>query len=70
VLEKYLAEYNNRGDAELLLSEFKYGFRLQYTGPRIMSSFAIFADFPNSDIISMTLSNEVYLTAHQSLSIK
>ena len=35
VLEKYLAEYNNRGDAELLLSEFKYGFRLQYTGPRI-----------------------------------
>lgn len=35
VLEKYMAEYNNRGNAELLLSDFKYGFRLQYTGPRI-----------------------------------
>ena len=35
VLEKYLTEYNNRGDAELLLSGFKYDFRLQNTGPRI-----------------------------------
>ena len=34
-LKKYFAEYNNRGDAELLLSGFKYGFRLHYTGPRI-----------------------------------
>jgi hypothetical protein len=35
VLDKYLADYNNRMDAELLLSGFKYGFRLQYTGHRI-----------------------------------
>ena len=35
VLEKYLAEYNNRGDADILLSGFKYGFRLQYAGPLI-----------------------------------
>ena len=37
VLDKYLVEYNNRGDTELLLSGLKYGFRLQYTGPRIFA---------------------------------
>jgi hypothetical protein len=37
-LEKYLANYPKRIDAELLLSRFSEGFRLQYAGPRFSSS--------------------------------
>lgn len=34
ILDKYLKDYTNKQDAELLLIGFKEGFRLQYTGPR------------------------------------
>ena len=37
-LEKYLANYPKRIDAELLLNRFSEGFRLQYAGPRFSSS--------------------------------
>ena len=37
-LEKYLANYPKRIDAELLLSRFSEGFTLQYAGPRFSSS--------------------------------
>jgi hypothetical protein len=37
-LEKYLANYPKRIDAELLLNGFSEGFRLQYAGPRFSSS--------------------------------
>ena len=37
-LEKYLANYPKRIDAELLLNGFSEGFKLQYAGPRFSSS--------------------------------
>ncbi|CAC5402846.1 unnamed protein product [Mytilus coruscus] len=35
VLEKYLTNYYNRHDAELLFTGFRDGFRLNYVGPRL-----------------------------------
>ncbi|CAG2199596.1 unnamed protein product [Mytilus edulis] len=37
-LNTYLGDYANRVDAQLLLEEFTFGFRIQYEGPRISTT--------------------------------